>query len=145
MKRIFEDEFMDWQADLIGLCLEATEGKEVSKIYAYCSNEKYVKSFNVFYESDGKIKTTDQLGIPDHIISQLLDVGTSDVCKLDSLCEKYSKPAPTEMKMYYDVKTRKFEAKYKYEEVCSAKFDKCANNIFDDWFEEISGHNIFEE
>ena len=48
-------------------------------------------------------------------------------------------PIPTEIKLYYDVDSKKFDAKYKYEEVCSAKTGKDAAEIFSEWISEISG------
>lgn len=47
MSKVFEDEFMDIQSELVSLCLEVTESK-VNKIYVYCSNEKKSKMFNAF-------------------------------------------------------------------------------------------------
>lgn len=48
MKKIYEDEFMELQADFISLCLEVAEQK-VNKVYAYCSIEKKSKMFNAFF------------------------------------------------------------------------------------------------
>lgn len=49
MAKVFQDEFMDVQSDLISLCLEATEEK-VDEIFVYCSIEKYSKFFNAFFK-----------------------------------------------------------------------------------------------
>lgn len=138
MNKVFEDEFMDLQSALISLCLEVVEQK-VNKIYAYCSNEKKSKMFNAFFEVNGEIKTLNQLGVPNKLAFQFLKLGTEDLEKVDAICIKYSMPIPTEMKLYYDVETGKYDAKYKYEEVCSAKTGKNAGEVFLEWVSEIKG------
>ena len=139
MSKLFEDEFMDLQSGLISLCIEVVEQKKINKIYAYCSNEKYSKMFNAFFEVDGEIKTLDELGIPSGLTFQFLKTGTGDLTKLDTMCAKYNMPSPTEMKLYYDVETGKYDAKYKYEEVCSAKTGKSAGEVFSEWLAEMRG------
>ena len=57
--------------------------------------------------------------------------------KVRDVCANYGKPVPTEMKMVYDVQMGKFESKYRYEEICSAKTQKAASEVFDEWVEEI--------
>lgn len=138
MSKVFEDEFMDAQASIISLCLEVTENK-VDKVYAYCSNEKKSKMFNVFFDVSGQIKTLNQLGVPPKPAFHFLKLGIEEIKKLDAICKKHNMPAPTEMKLYYDVTTGKFNADYKYEEVCSANTGKCAAEVFMEWMEEIKG------
>lgn len=138
MSKVFEDEFMDLQTGLISLCLEITRGK-VDKVFAYCSNEKKSKMFNAFFEVDGAIKTLNLLGVSNDLTDQFLDIGISDLLKLDSIGEKYNRRVPTELKLYYDVRTRKFRSEYKYEEVCSARTGKAAGQVFFDWISEMKG------
>ena len=134
----FEDEFMDLQSGLISLCLEVV-GEKVSKVYAYCSNEKKSKMFNAFFDVNGEIKTLDQLGVTDEPAFEFLRTGTEDLVKVDDICTKYNMRVPTEMKLYYDVKSGKFDAEYKYEEICSAKTGKSAGELFIEWVSEIRG------
>lgn len=138
MGKVFEDEFMDLQSGLISLCLEVAE-KKINKVYAYCSNEKKSKMFNAFFEVDGQIKTLNQLGVSNKLAFQFLKMGTEDLEKIDAICTKYDMPIPTEMKLYYDVELGKYDAKYKYEEVCSAKTGKSAGEVFSEWISEIRG------
>lgn len=136
MNKEFEDEFMELQTGLISLCLEVTERK-VNRIYAYCSNEKKSKMFNAFFDVNGEIKTLNQLGVPNNLAFQFLKLGTGDLEKLDAVCVKHNMPIPTEMKLYYDVTSGKYDAKYKYEEVCSAQTGKSAGEVFLEWVLEI--------
>ena len=138
MNKVFEDEFMDVQASIISLCLEVT-GEKVDKIYAYCSNEKYVKSFNAFFVVNGKVKELHELGISGQLAFQFLKLGTEDLTKVNAICQKYNMPAPTEMKLYYDVTTGKFNADYKYKEVCSAQTGIDQDDVLREWIEEIKG------
>ncbi len=132
MSKIFEDEFMEIQSGLISLCLEVTE-KKVDKIFAYASIEKYTTMFHAFFLKDGKIMTADDMHIKDDLVWQFLRLGTKDLMKIRNICKEYNMPIPHEIKMYYDVVTGKFDAKYKYEEVCSADKGIIAEDIFRQW------------
>ncbi len=136
MSHQFEDEFMDLQSELISLCLEATE-KKVDKVYAYVSIEEKSKMFNAFFEVNGEIKTLNQLGLSNSLINQFLKLGTGDLEKIRSVCKSFKKPVPTEIKMYYDVKTGKYNADYQYNEVCSARTGISAGEIFMNWITDI--------
>ena len=144
MSKVFEDVFMDFQSGLISLCLEVTGGK-ISKIYAYCSNEKKSKMFNAFFDVNGEIKTLNQLDIPKDLRSEFLRIGTHDLVKLDEICERFKKPVPREIKMNYDVATGKFDAKYRYEEVCSTESNIDSTQVFLNWISEIRGKKYFDE
>lgn len=136
MNKVFEDEFMDLQEGLISLCMELTKGK-VDKIYAYGSNEKKSKSFNAFFEVDGEIRTLSRMNVPRELAFRFLEIGTEDLLKLDSIGEKYNRPVPTELKLYYDVREGKFNAEYKYEEICSAKTGIISDEVFMNWISEM--------
>lgn len=138
MEKKFEDEFMELQSDFVSLCLELVEQK-VNKIYIYCSLEKKSKMFNAFFEINGKIKTLNQLGGNNALIIQFLKLGTSDLEKVKKVCINYNMPIPTEMKMYYNIDTGKYDAQYKYEEICSEKTGKSAGQVFLEWISEIKG------
>lgn len=138
MEKLFEDEFMDVQSEFVSLCLEVAE-QEVDKVYIYCSIEKKSKMFNAFFDINGQIRTLNQLGINDALIMQFLELGTHDLEKIENVCRTYNKPIPTEMKMYYNARTGKYNAQYQYVEVCSAKTGKSSGEVFWDWVCEIRG------
>lgn len=52
MGKVFEDEFMDIQVQMITLCLEFV-GNEADKIYIYGSIEENSISFNAFLKYKG--------------------------------------------------------------------------------------------
>ena len=140
MQEGFEEKFMEIQSGLISLCLELTQGK-VDKIYAYASVERKSLMFNAFFEKHGEIITLFQLenilNIPDKVSWDFLKIGTNDLDKIRKLCEQYEAQTPREMKMYYDVKTGKYNADYRYEEVCSPETDLSAGMVFDAWLDEV--------
>lgn len=136
MSKIYEDEFMEIQSGLISLCLELVSNK-VDRVYAYCSVEEKSISFNAFFEINGNIKTIDKLGINSDTMWEFLDLGVSDLIKLKEICNRYKQPIPTEMKLTYDKKAGKLDAKYKYETICSAKTGVESSQIFMDWLNKI--------
>lgn len=138
MSKKFEDEFMDVQSELISLCLEVTERK-IDELYVYCSIEQKSKMFNAFCSINGEIRTLNQLGINNALLMQFLKLGTSDLEKVKNVCINYNMQVPTEMKLYYNVKTGKYDAQYQYDEVCSAKTGKSAGEVFLEWISEIKG------
>lgn len=141
MNKSFEDEFLEVQAQIISLCVEFAENK-ADKVYAYGSIEEHSISFNAFFNIDGKIKTTNQIVTDTDMIWDFLDLGQSDLEKLIKICTRYGKSVPTELKMIYDCKSGKIDAKYQYESICSAKTGVDASEIFMEWLdlEKIKQH-----
>ena len=140
MKDNFEDKFMEIQTGLISLCLEVT-GSKIDKIFAYASIEKKSTMFNAFFERDGKVLTINQLNIDRGIVMEFLKIGTTDLEKIKKICEQNEIQTPTEIKMYYDVKTGKYNADYKYNEVCSDKTGISSGEVFMKWYNEIKENN----
>ena len=140
MKENFEDKFMEIQTGLISLCLEVT-GSKIDKIFAYASIEKKSTMFNAFFERDGKVLTINQLNIDRGIVMEFLKIGTTDLEKIKKICKQNEIQTPTEIKMYYDVKTGKYNADYKYNEVCSDKTGISSGEVFMKWYNEIKDNN----
>lgn len=136
MKKGFEDAFMEVQSGLISLCIEAVPSV-VDKVFAYASIEEKSQMFNAFFLSGGEVKTINQLTSDKGLMRRFLQLGTGDLSKVREICTTYEAPLPTEMKLYYDVKTKKFDAKYKYESVCNESTGISAGEIFIAWMDEI--------
>lgn len=137
--RTFEEDFMDFQSGLISLCMEVLEGKKVDRIFAYCSLEKKTSMFNAFFQKDGSVLTLNQLGVDARLTVQFLKTGTGDLKRLREICDHHKQATPTEMKLIYDTNTGKFDASYRYDEVCSAKTGKSTGEVFIEWKDEIKG------
>lgn len=140
MKENFEDKFMEVQSDLISLCLELTDS-QVDKVYAYASIEKNSTMFNAFFERNGEILTLKQLNVESRTAMDFLRIGTGDLERIREVCQQYETQTPTEIKMFYDVKTRKFNADYQYGEVCSLKTGKSSGEVFMQWCNEMKEKN----
>ena len=65
--------------------------------------------FNAFFDVDGEVKTLNQLGISNKLAFQFLKLGTQDLEKVDAICTKYNMAIPTEMKLYYDIVSGKYD------------------------------------
>ncbi|GAA0086304.1 hypothetical protein UT300007_27430 [Clostridium sp. CTA-7] len=135
MKKVFEDEFMDLQSEFVSLCLELT-GNTVDNIYIYISIEEKSKMFNAFFKVGKELKNLNQLDINNSSIMKFLKLGTEDIERIKKLCNDYTMPIPSEMKMYYEVNTGKYNVDCKYESICSVKTGISAREIFMNWFME---------
>lgn len=136
MGKVFEDEFMDIQSQIISLCLELV-GSEVSKVYAYGSIEERSISFNAFFDIGGEIKTINNFASNTEAIWEFLALGVSELGKIKELCKKYNRATPTELKMIHDCNGGKFDSQYKYESICSAKTGIDSSRVFMNWINEI--------
>ena len=141
--KIFEDLFMDIQADMVFACMDYVKGS-ADKVYVYGSCEGGTIAADCFFEINGQI-------IPRHktnVISNKYDVSienqrvciralSNDVEELKELCKKHQRPMPTEIKMIYDVKKNSLDVGYKYDVVYSNHEIKGPYDIADEWFEEV--------
>ena len=135
MAKVFEDEFMDLQARMIGLCEELTEGR-VDKIFVYCCIERRVNMFHAFFAKNGKALHAGDLKIPGSVQDAFLKLGMSDMREIEKLCERYGRPTPSEIKMSFDVKTRSLETQYRYEDYISGS--KISNeDVIRAWMKEV--------
>lgn len=135
MSQVFEDEFMQWHASLVGLCKELAAGR-ADTIYIYCCMEKCEKMFDAFFSANGTVYTTGELNVPDDVQWQFLDYGMQDMLQIIAVCKKHGRPAPTEIKMVYDVRTRRLQTKYRYQEYLDAE-GICSEQVFWRWIKEI--------
>lgn len=89
-----------------------------------------VQCLMLFFEKGGNIVTMNQLNIDRETTIKFLKIGTTDLQKIRQICEQNEIQIPTEIKMYYDVKTGKYSADYKYDEVCSYKMGISSGEVF---------------
>lgn len=143
MSRVFEDEFMEWHASIIGLCQEVVGDKlnKLDKLYAHCLMESCETSFDAFFSVHGKVLTAGDLEIPLDLQGRFLDLGREDMDQIEKVCKKYGKPCPTEIRMVYDIKTRAMEVSYRYEDYPDDFFDAYEKDdvidAYDYWIKEV--------
>ena len=138
---MFEDEFSALQADMVDICNEySCEAAE--KIFIYVSYEGLLNT-DYFYSINGDIIERHKLNTSginaDFDVSvdcqkQVLNILKEDVYKIKAVCDKYNQPMPTEMRLVYEPKTKKFTAEYKYENQFTD--DMALSDIVNAWFEE---------
>ena len=148
----FEDRFSELQADMISICLEFVEDR-ADKVYVYASREEGVISSSFFYLINNKYvkshKVNDALenGDERYDVSpkrgfMVLRILCEDIEKIEELCKEYERDMPTEMKLIYDAKSGNFKAEYKYDLVYTNDDIKTADDIADEWFEEVKNNNL---
>lgn len=143
MTKVFEDYFSELQADMVSICLEYVEN-EGDNIYIYCSSENNVYSVGYFYKIKGKIKERHKIKeeLPNADVSinrqkKVMEILMDDLEQIEEVCKQFDKPMPTEMKLIYDKKNYSLDASYQYDLVYSEESDKTADDVEEEWFEEI--------
>ena len=148
----FEDQFSELQADMISICMEYVEDR-ADKVYVYASCEEGVVSSSFFYLINNtyvechKVNDALNIGEEEYDVSQdrqfaVLDIINEDVEKIKELCKEHEKDMPTELKLIYDVKSGKLQAEYKYDLVYSDDEVKTADDIAEEWFDEVKAKKL---
>ena len=143
MDNNFEKQFSDLQADMISVCLEYSERKcETIFIHIICENDSVFTNF--FFRTNGTLRRKGKLSDTEASVSmtrqkEALSIITNNMREIISLCDKNSKPVPTEFKLVYDVAMRSLKAEYSYEPITSP--EKSDRIVSDEWFSQQSGKN----
>jgi hypothetical protein len=143
MAKTFEDQFSEFQADMVSICLEYAKDR-ADEIYIYCSSEEKVISCNFFFRVNGMMVRKNKLcdGFVHDFTKNpqaiALDIITEDIMKIEELCKEFNRKMPTEMKLVYNVKRNSLTAEYKYDLVYSNDPVKTADDVELEWFESLS-------
>lgn len=143
MNRVFEDQLMDIQYDMISLSLEYVENKEET-VYIYVVLEDGLVSFDVFYKIGGFISEksdvneylSEKINDSDDIQFSLLEYGIEDAEKIEVLFEENSKEVPTEIRLVYDVKNNSLKSNYIYDAMYEKNEDLSVSDVFEAWIQE---------
>lgn len=143
MNRVFEDQLMDIQSDMISLSLEYVENKEET-VYIYVVLEDGLVSFDVFYKIGGFISEksdvneylSEKINDSDDIQFSLLEYGIEDAEKIEVLFEENSKEVPTEIRLVYDVKNNSLKSNYIYDAMYEKNEDLSVSDVFEAWIQE---------
>ncbi|MCM3675361.1 MULTISPECIES: immunity protein YezG family protein [Peribacillus] len=148
----FEEIFSELQADMISICMEYVEDR-ADRVYVYASCEEGIISSSFFYLINNKYvechKLNDALenGDERYDVSterqfMVLDIINENTEKIKVLCQEYERDMPTELKLIYDAKSGKLQAEYKYDLVYTNDDINTADDIANEWFEEIKNNNL---
>ena len=143
MNRVFEDQLMDIQSDMISLSLEYIENK-AETVFIYVVLEDGLVSFDVFYKIGGFISEksdvnkylSEKINDSDDIQFSLLEYGIEDAEKIEVLFEENSKEVPTEIRLVYDVKNNSLKSNYRYDAMYEKNEDLSVSDVFDAWIQE---------
>lgn len=147
MTKVFEDYFSELQADMVSICLEYVEN-EGDNIYVYCSSENSVYSVGYFYKINGQVKErhkiNEELPNADTSIKRqkmVMEILMEDLKQIEEVCKQFDRPMPTEMKLIYDIKKNSLDVNYQYDLIYTDDNEKTADDIEEEWFEEIVKKN----
>ena len=143
MNRVFEDQLMDIQSDMISLSLEYVENK-AETVYIYVILEEGLVSFDVFYKIGGFISEksdvneylSEKINDSDDIQFSLLEYGIEDAEKIEVLFKENSKEVPTEIRLVYDVKNNSLKSNYIYDAMYEKNEDLSVSDVFEAWIQE---------
>ena len=143
MNRVFEDQLMEIQSDMISLSLEYVENK-AETVYIYVVLEDGLVSFDVFYKIGGFISEksdvneylSEKINDSDDIQFSLLEYGIEDAEKIEVLFEENSKEVPTEIRLVYDVKNNSLKSNYIYDAMYEKNEDLSVSDVFEAWIQE---------
>ena len=143
MNRVFEDQLMDIQSDMISLSLEYIENK-AETVFIYVVLEDGLVSFDVFYKIGGFISEksdvneylSEKINDSDDIQFSLLEYGIEVAQKIEVLFEENSKEVPTEIRLVYDVKNNSLKSNYIYDAMYEKNEDLSVSDVFEAWIQE---------
>ena len=143
MNRVFEDQLMEIQSDMISLSLEYVENK-AEIVYIYVVLEDGLVSFDVFYKIGGFISEksdvneylSEKINDSDNIQFSLLEYGIEDAEKIEVLFKENSKEVPTEIRLVYDVKNNSLKSNYIYDAMYEKNEDLSVSDVFEAWIQE---------
>ena len=143
MNRVFEDQLMEIQSDMISLSLEYVENK-AEIVYIYVVLEDGLVSFDVFYKIGGFISEksdvneylSEKINDSDDIQFSLLEYGIEVAQKIEVLFEENSKEVPTEIRLVFDVKNNSLKSNYRYDAMYEKNEDLSVSDVFETWIQE---------
>ena len=143
MNRVFEDQLMEIQSDMISLSLEYVENK-AEIVYIYVVLEDGLVSFDVFYKIGGFISEksdvneylSEKINDSDDIQFSLLEYGIEDAEKIEVLFKENSKEVPTEIRLVFDVKNNSLKSNYRYDAMYEKNEDLSVSDVFETWIQE---------
>ena len=149
MNRVFEDQLMEIQSDMISLSLEYVENK-AEIVYIYVVLEDGLVSFDVFYKIGGFISEksdvneylSEKINDSDDIQFSLLEYGIEDAEKIEVLFKENSKEVPTEIRLVYDVKNNSLKSNYRYDAMYEKNEDLSVSDVFEAWIQEEKSNLI---
>lgn len=144
MAKVFEDEFTKAQIDMVSICFEYAN-YDAEKIYIYGSWENGVLFCDYFFKASGKVLQRHHLNqitgknydVSRERQSDCLDILFEDMEQIKKACQEFERPMPTQIKLIYDVTSKKMQSEYQYENQYSNVPYKLPEDVAEEWFEQV--------
>ncbi|MBA6134221.1 DUF600 domain-containing protein [Pseudomonas juntendi] len=144
MNKQLEDHLPKHQADMISIALEYVDNK-ADEVFVHAASEEGTSSFDVFYKINGKIVRKEEINSAvnpgktkyddtEERQDAMLDIGLDNIEAIEEKCLEFGVKTPTEMRLHYDVKSGRFRAKLRYDNVFTDTPDLLPGNVFDAWY-----------
>lgn len=150
MNNNFDTAFQQLFTELVELAFEFVDNNsnEVDTVYVigliekgyfyksfYKINDNLVKSHKVNTVSKVQYDTSNTRAF------SLLNLGNEVLTKIEKLFKGDGRDVPTSLKLIYYPKSGKFESDYGYEPTFSNSNNKTAQDVYEDWYNEIEKKN----
>lgn len=138
MNRVFEDEFMEIQTEMVQIGVnfaEKAKGK-VSRIFLLIFYQGAGFSASIFFKIGNRILEWKDVQIEggfDTYINLFLQNEYEQAKQLRKLCKSAGRPCPEELRLVYDLVTEGFHAEYGYE----VPKGICMNDLCEVWGSEL--------
>ena len=143
----FDSKFSKIITEMVEIAFEYVDynEKEIDTIYIYGSMEDYSFFYNVFYRVNGQLTelhklndiSKEQYDLSDERTFGLLELGNKYLQEIKKLFIEDEREVPTQMKMVYYPKTKKFSTDISYEPYWSNNTELLPDDIFLQWYKEI--------
>ncbi|WAB96312.1 hypothetical protein OSW16_17330 [Pseudomonas putida] len=155
MNKSFEDYLSEHQADMMRIALEYVDGR-ADEVFVHAASEEGISSFDVFYKINGQIVRKEEINSnikpsetkyddSEDRQDAMLDIGLDNIDAIEEKCLEFGVKAPTEMRLHYEVRSGKFRAQLRYDNVFTNTPDLLPGNLFDAWFSsELTGGSSLE-
>ena len=130
MSKVFEDYFSEAMTDMVDICAEYVDDRaEVIFIYsAYSAPCGGIFLHDFFYQFHGRIvaswklnevleKGEEEIDPSGEVRDQVVAILSEDRRKINQACKDFQREIPAEIFITYDMRTKKFEAKCKYDPI----------------------------
>lgn len=120
MERVFEDEFMDIQTEMVQIGLDLVEkvNENIEKIYLLIFSQGCGFSASILFKIGNQIKKWNQVDITggfDTYIDIFYQREYEQSNLLRKLFKDNGRPCPEELRLIYDLQTEAFDAEYGYD------------------------------
>lgn len=134
---VFEDEFMDKQAEIISMYNDEVNDN-VKYIYLFIYGDDSQFMMASAYKVNDRVVGNLEAGVSDERDDEIYDVICEEIFpELQEIHKKYNMPMPVEFKLMYNTVSGSFDAEYRYEKDIEAEEDYNCGITAQDWINSL--------